>query len=100
MFAHAARNAAQVAHLGDIERAGARLGKLELRFFLESGEDATLAERPAAAGRMAVDTFLDARHDAEADFYLCGHFALHAGQRAALLARGVTPSRIHREVFD
>lgn len=99
VFAHAARNAAQVAHLGDIERAGARLGKLELRFFLESGEDATLAERPAAGGRMAVDTFLDARHDAEADFYLCGPLPFMQAQRAALLARGVTPSRIHREVF-
>jgi len=99
VFAHAARAASQVAHLDDIERASEQLDRLDLHFFVESGESATLAEQPAVAGRMQVDSFLDARHDAEADFYLCGPLPFMQAQRAALLARGVPQERIHREVF-
>lgn len=66
--------------------------------FLESGEAADFAARPARPGRMTVETFLD-DGVADADFYLCGPLPFMQAQRAALLAGGVPAGRIHREVF-
>lgn len=98
VFSHAARAASHVAHADDLERAAQALPAFEAHVFLESGEDAEFASRPAQPGRMTIDTFVR-DHGAEADFYLCGPLPFMQAQRAALLASGVPSERIHREVF-
>jgi nitric oxide dioxygenase len=98
VFSHAARAASHVAHADDLERAAQALPAFEAHVFLESGEDAEFASRPAQPGRMTVDTFVR-DHGTEADFYLCGPLPFMQAQRAALLASGVPSERIHREVF-
>ncbi|MDC6179244.1 flavohemoprotein [Ralstonia solanacearum] len=98
VFSHASRTASHVAHTDDLERAARVLPDFEAHVFLESGEAAAFASRPAQPGRMTVDAFLDGKV-AGADFYLCGPLPFMQAQRAALLASGVPAARIHREVF-
>ncbi|AYB52911.1 globin domain-containing protein [Ralstonia solanacearum] len=98
VFSHASRTASHVAHTDDLERAARVLPDFEAHVFLESGEAAAFASRPAQPGRMTVDAFLDGKV-ADADFYLCGPLPFMQAQRAALLAGGVPAARIHREVF-
>ncbi|AXV75534.1 MULTISPECIES: globin domain-containing protein [Ralstonia solanacearum species complex] len=98
VFSHAGRTASHVAHADDLERAAQALPDFEAHVFLESGEAAAFASRPARPGRMTVDTFLGSEV-ADADFYLCGPLPFMQAQRAALLASGVPAARIHREVF-
>ncbi|CEJ17838.1 flavohemoprotein (hemoglobin-like protein) [Ralstonia solanacearum IPO1609] len=98
VFSHASRTASHVAHTDDLERAARVLPDFEAHVFLESGEAAAFASRPAQPGRMTVDAFVDGTV-ADADFYLCGPLPFMQAQRAALLASGVPAARIHREVF-
>ncbi|WP_197338458.1 globin domain-containing protein [Ralstonia solanacearum] len=98
VFSHASRTASHVAHTDDLERAARVLPDFEAHVFLESGEAAAFASRPAQPGRMMVDAFVDGKV-ADADFYLCGPLPFMQAQRAALLASGVPAARIHREVF-
>ncbi|AMP68768.1 globin domain-containing protein [Ralstonia solanacearum] len=98
VFSHASRTASHVAHTDDLERAARVLPDFEAHVFLESGEAAAFASRPAQPGRMTVDAFVDGKV-ADADFYLCGPLPFMQAQRAALLASGVPAARIHREVF-
>ncbi|MHA6847799.1 globin domain-containing protein [Ralstonia syzygii] len=98
VFSHAGRTASHVAHADDLERAAQVLPDFEAHVFLESGEAAAFASRPARPGRMTVETFLGGEV-ADADFYLCGPLPFMQAQRAALLASGVPAARIHREVF-
>ncbi|MBB6580397.1 globin domain-containing protein [Ralstonia solanacearum] len=98
VFSHASRTASHVAHTDDLERAARVLPDFEAHVFLESGEAAAFASRPAQPGRMTVDAFVDGKV-AGADFYLCGPLPFMQAQRAALLASGVPAARIHREVF-
>ncbi|AST33782.2 globin domain-containing protein [Ralstonia solanacearum] len=98
VFSHASRTASHVAHTDDLEHAARVLPDFEAHVFLESGEAAAFASRPAQPGRMTVDAFLDGKV-ADADFYLCGPLPFMQAQRAALLAGGVPAARIHREVF-
>ncbi|MHA6907781.1 globin domain-containing protein [Ralstonia pseudosolanacearum] len=98
VFSHASQAASHVAHADDLERAAQLLPDFAAHVFLESGEAADFAARPARSGRMTVETFLD-EEVADADFYLCGPLPFMQAQRAALLAGGVPAARIHREVF-
>jgi len=98
VFSHADRTAGHVAHADDLAYAAQVLPDFEAHVFLESGEDAEFAARPAQPGRMSVDAFV-ADDTADADFYLCGPLPFMQAQRAALLANGVPAERIHREVF-
>ncbi|AUS43842.1 flavohemoprotein [Ralstonia solanacearum] len=98
VFSHAGQAASHVAHADDLERAAQVLPDFAAHVFLESGEAADFAARPARPGRMTVETFLD-DGVADADFYLCGPLPFMQAQRAALLAGGVPAGRIHREVF-
>jgi len=98
VFGHADRAASHVAHTDDLAHAAKVLPDFESHVFLESGERAEFASRPAQPGRMMVDA-LAAGNTANADFYLCGPLPFMQAQRAALLAHGVPTDRIHREVF-
>lgn len=98
VFSHADRAAAHVAHADDLARAAEALPDFEAHVFLESGEAAEFAARPAQPGRMTVEALV-AGNAAQADFYLCGPLPFMQAQRAALLASGVPAERIHREVF-
>ncbi|MBY4895953.1 globin domain-containing protein [Cupriavidus sp. AU9028] len=98
VFAHAARERSQVAHIEDVVAAVAKLPKLSTHYFLESGEPATIAGGKALPGRMAVERVL-AEVGTDCDFYLCGPLPFMQVQRAALEGHGVAAHRIHREVF-
>ncbi|MHA6820263.1 globin domain-containing protein [Ralstonia pseudosolanacearum] len=98
VFSHASQAASHVAHADDLAHAAQVLPDFAAHVFLESGETADFAARPARPGRMTVETFLD-DGVADADFYLCGPLPFMQAQRAALLAGGVPAARIHREVF-
>lgn len=98
VFGHAARGAAHLAHVDDVETAGGKLAHLSTYYFLESAEPTTILGRDALPGYMDADIVLrDIGKDA--DFYLCGPLPFMQAQRATLQARGVAPHRIHREVF-
>jgi len=105
VFAHAARDAARLAHVDDVADAGKRMSAFSAHYFLESiPETAVQGDTPLAgatthAGRMNLAAMLDAGEFAETDFYLCGPLPFMQAQRAALLQAGVPSTRVHREVF-
>jgi ferredoxin-NADP reductase/MOSC domain-containing protein YiiM/ferredoxin len=53
-----------------------------------------------ATGHLSRSVFDDVRVPREADVYLCGPTRFMAAMKEALAARGVTPERIHVELFS
>ena len=48
---------------------------------------------------MALPGLLGKQAPADADYYLCGPHAFHAGPARGLLEAGVPAGRVHRAVF-
>lgn len=100
VFAHAARSKAHVAHTQDVIEAKRQLPRLDVHYYLESGEPAQWAGHTAQAGRMQIAQLLEADPGLrQAQFHLCGPLPFMQEQRKALLDQGVTAQQIHREVF-
>jgi nitric oxide dioxygenase len=94
LFAHAARNSANHAHLGDLAAMRSQMPNLQVMNFYEDmafGDD-------ARAGRMDIDR-LPAWPRGETNVYLCGPLPFMQQQWHGLLKAGVPASRMQREVF-
>jgi len=96
VFAHAARHAGHHPHRADVAQAAARMPHLQSVVFYEEATGA--APGTFIPGRMRIEA-LPAWDFADADVYLCGPLPFMQEQWAALLAHGVPPARLHREVF-
>jgi len=99
IFAHAARHGKHHALRRDIAQARGRQRALRDVLFYEtpSGDD-RLGVDYHHVGRMDIKKVVDAASLA-GEFYLCGPIAFMQQQWKALLEAGVSPTRIHREVF-
>lgn len=98
-FAHAARHGRHHALRRDI--AVARSSHRALRdilFYETPNADDQLGSDYHYAGRMDMQKVVNAQ-SRQGDFYLCGPLGFMQQQWQALLAEGVSPARIHREVF-
>jgi nitric oxide dioxygenase len=93
LFAHAARSRDHHVLRAEVERARDRLPGLRHVQFYEAG-----SHPGAAAGRMTWSDELRAAY-ADAEFFLCGPDAFMRAQWRALVGLGVSPARLHREVF-
>jgi len=93
LFAHAARAPHHQLFGSDLTAASARLPALRSALFYESD-----APRAAQAGRMHWDIAALGEFKA-ADLYLCGPLAFMQEQWRELIALGISPLRIEREVF-
>jgi nitric oxide dioxygenase len=95
LFAYAARSRAHAVFLDEIESARRRFRSLTTRVWLEQAAGAGEHTRE---GRMTLTPdLLEPFRDA--DFYLCGPVAFMREQWRALVQAGVSPTRLHREVF-
>ncbi|MET3131022.1 nitric oxide dioxygenase [Oxalobacteraceae bacterium GrIS 1.11] len=89
IFAHAARGAEHHAHQADLAAAQAVMPNLQNITFYES-----------APGQGLMDAaLLPTWSRGATDVYMCGPSAFMRAQWQALLALGVPPTRLHREVF-
>ncbi|MBI3898947.1 MAG: flavohemoprotein [Gammaproteobacteria bacterium] len=99
VFAYAACNSDHHALRADLTDARARHAKLTTVVFYEMPLE---HDRPGIdydhVGRMNLASVIDDQYGA-ADYYLCGPIGFMQQQRKMLLARGVAPAHIHREVF-
>jgi len=96
-FLHAGRTMQHVPHLDELMASAEALPQLKLALYIED-EPSVAPARLVHAGRMRVADwpFNAALH---ADYYLCGPLPFMVEQWQALLAMGVPPQHIHREVF-
>lgn len=99
VFAHAARHGRHHPLRGEVRAVRQRLKALTEVQFYETPETQDLAGVDYQhQGRMSLATLgLTELH--EANIYLCGPGAFMQQQWQALVAAGVSPARIHREVF-
>lgn len=97
VFAHAARSAATHAHRDDVAAAQAAMPNLKVSTFYEVAEEGDLAQG-VRAGRMSVAELPSWQRDG-ANVYLCGPIQFMQAQWRDLVAQGVPPVRIYREVF-
>ncbi|QDQ27674.1 flavohemoprotein [Chitinimonas arctica] len=99
VFAHAARNGRHHALRADLAAARQVHPSLREVVFYESPlEQDRLGIDYHQVGRMNLAQVLkEPDHDAE--FFLCGPIGFMQHQWQSLIARGVSPTRIHREVF-
>lgn len=91
VFAHAARDSSHHPHLVDIKAAIARMPHLQVTTFYEHGAG-------GLEGRMDIAR-LPAWERTGTEVYMCGPLPFMQAQWKALLAAGVPPARLHREVF-
>ncbi|MEY4510112.1 MAG: NO-inducible flavohemoprotein [Pseudomonadota bacterium] len=96
LFAQAARDVAGLSFGGELERAAGGLPNLHSLTFCESVPEG--APAGITSGTMLLSDEQLAPF-ADADFYLCGPLAFMRAQWQSLIAHGVSPTRIHREVF-
>lgn len=96
IFAHAARSAEFHAHQDDVAAAQAAMPNLKVVTFYESGAEDR--DEGVKAGRMDVAELPDWQREG-ANVYLCGPIQFMQAQWRALVAQGVPPVRIYREVF-
>ncbi|MDC8759448.1 globin domain-containing protein [Janthinobacterium fluminis] len=89
IFAHAARDPAHHAHQADVAAVRAAMPNLQVLTFYESDP---------ASGRMEAAR-LPSWPRGETEVYLCGPVGFMRAQWQGLLAAGVPPQRLHREVF-
>ncbi|PPC83512.1 MAG: NO-inducible flavohemoprotein [Methylotenera sp.] len=95
LFAHAARSRANIAHLDEVQQAKRELNQLETVFFLNESKKQFTDEQE---GRMDLSAHISADFK-NGIYYICGPQSFMDDQRDALLALGVAPDMIHREVF-
>lgn len=99
LFAHAARHGGHHALRSDMRTARTKLKALtEIQFYEapQNGDQAGVDyqhEGRMALGKLTLDQLPDA------SIYLCGPSGFMQQQWKSLIAAGVAPSRIHREVF-
>jgi len=98
LFAHAVRDVDQLLFSRDLAAANAALPSLRSQLFCEQLSAAHADQRLIARGRMQLTPELLAGFE-DADFCLCGPEAFMREQWRALVALGVSPLRIQREVF-
>ena len=94
LFAHAAQSASKQVLTRELARAQARIEGLTTMLWHEHCEPGS----EARSGRMTLTKGALAPFE-EADFYLCGPLPFMQEQWKALIALGISPSRLHREVF-
>jgi len=96
-FLHAGRSLQHVPHLDELIASTEQLPALNLALYIED-KPGFVTERLVQAGRMRVAEWpFNAALNAE--YYLCGSLPFMIEQWQALLALGVPPQHIHREVF-
>ncbi|WP_029147241.1 globin domain-containing protein [Methylophilus sp. 5] len=96
-FLHAGRTMQHVPHLDELIACTEQLASLQLALYVE-GKPGFASERLVHEGRMRVAEWpFNAALNAE--YYLCGPLPFMVEQWQALLALGVPPQHIHREVF-
>ncbi|MDK2126534.1 globin domain-containing protein [Parachitinimonas caeni] len=99
LFAHAARNSQHHSLRDDLAAARATLPAMQLAI---SYEQPLPADRPGTdyhhTGTLPLQDLL-AQHGTAGRFYLCGPVGFMQQQWKTLLAAGVSPTQIHREVF-
>ena len=99
LFAHAARHGGHHPLRSDVRNARARLKALtEVQFYETPRKDDQPGIDYQHEGRMALAK-LALDQLPEANIYLCGPSGFMQEQWKSLVAKGVPPSRIHREVF-
>ncbi|SFZ73684.1 globin domain-containing protein [Chitinimonas taiwanensis] len=99
LFAHAARHGRLHALRSDLALSRHAHPGLRSAVFYETPEEGDrLGIHYQHAGRMQLAKVLDAEL-LDGDFYLCGPLGFMQQQWQALLAAGVSPARIQREVF-
>ena len=99
LFAHAARHGGHHPLRSDVRNARARLKALtEVQFYETPRKDDQPGVDYQHEGRMALAK-LALDQLPEANIYLCGPSGFMQEQWKSLVAKGVPPSRIHREVF-
>jgi nitric oxide dioxygenase len=94
IFGFAARDAAHHPHQADLAAAKAAMPNLQVVTFYENVGDSL----DAKAGRMAASQ-LPSWPRTEANVYMCGPLPFMQEQWQGLVAAGVPPARLHREVF-
>jgi nitric oxide dioxygenase len=96
-FLHAARTMQHVPHLDELMASAEQLPSLNLALYIED-KPGFATERLVREGRMRVNEWpFNAALNAQ--YYLCGPLPFMVEQWQALLAMGVPPQHIHREVF-
>ncbi|WP_428852731.1 globin domain-containing protein [Imbroritus primus] len=98
VFGYAARDAAHHPHRQDLADAQARMPNLRTAVFYETLDTAAQPSTGIFAGRMDVAR-LPVWAYADQPVYLCGPLPFMQVQWRDLVAAGVPPTRIHREVF-
>lgn len=93
LFAHAALDAEREIAAREVKAAALALPNLRVVRFHEAG-----ASEEIRAGRMALEPEMLAGFE-QAAFHLCGPLPFMREQWRALIARGVSPTQLHREVF-
>lgn len=94
LFAHAAPSAQHRGFASEIERARAALAGLRVAMFDERGEPGPNGTK----GRMVVDPIIADLADYDA-YCLCGPAEFMRDQWRSLVGKGISPTRIYREVF-
>ncbi|HUH87015.1 MAG TPA: NO-inducible flavohemoprotein [Pusillimonas sp.] len=97
VFAHAARSPEHHAHREDLARALQAMPSLQVDIFYES-LPADEERAGVHEGRMQVSLLPDWARE-QTKVYLCGPVPFMQAQWRDLVAQGVPPARIHREVF-
>lgn len=95
LFVHAARSQNHIAYFDEIQKTKSLLSNAKLAFFLDEYDETSTDK---IKGRMNLNN-LEIESYKEGVFYICGPQVFMDDQRDALLALGVSPNQIHREVF-
>lgn len=99
LFAYAARSVSHHPLRTDLTQAHQRLANLRSQVWYEDAEGLSKhGDGKARHGRMELTQGLIDAYQ-QADFYLCGPLAFMREQWRSLLALGIAPERLHREVF-
>lgn len=98
IFAHAARSPEYHAHRQDLARALETMQALEVVTFYEILSDEYKVLADVQEGRMQIEALPEWSY-ADTKVYMCGPVPFMQAQWIALVAKGVPPARIHREVF-
>jgi nitric oxide dioxygenase len=96
-FLHAARTMQHVPHLDEMIASFEQMSSLHLGLYIED-KAGFATERLVYEGRMRVNEW-PFNADLNAQYYLCGPLPFMIEQWQALLALGIPPQHIHREVF-
>lgn len=94
-FLYAMRSPEHFLHKHDIDIAKQKMPNLAAQTFFEYVDD---SGEESSNGLMNLIN-IPAQIVKEANFYICGPLGFMQQQRQALLAKGVSPTQIHREVF-